>query len=449
MLKKNQDVKLSISGFTSDGAGVGRAGDMAVFVPGAIENETVKAHIIKVNKTYAVGKLIEVLSPSADRIAPACPHFSRCGGCTLMHMSYEAELKQKRQRVADAFSRIGGFDIEVDDILPSPQTERYRNKAQFPAGIVDGRAVFGFYSQHSHRVVQIDGCLLIPDEINAVRAAAEKWLNVYNVPVYDETTGQGLVRHLFVRRGYHSNETQVCVVAAKDKLPHQDELIAALKDACADLVSVAVNVNAARTNVIMGERTLTLWGKDAITDTLCGLKFDLSPQAFYQVNTAQAERLYAAAKEKAGKGETLVDLYCGAGTIGLSMADAFTRVIGVEIVPQAIKNAKENAKRNGVDNAEFICGDASAAASKLKADGVTQDAVIVDPPRKGCDAPLLQTVADMSPARVVYVSCDPATCARDCRILADLGYTLCSVTPVDMFPRTAHVECVTLITRNR
>lgn len=447
VLKKNQEITLTIDGYTSDGAGVGKVDGMAVFVPGTIAGEQVTAHIIKVNKTYAVGKLLTVLLPSPRRVTPACSHNSKCGGCCFQHMTYEAELAQKQQRVEDAFRKIGGFDLAVAPIVPSPEEKEYRNKAMFPAGIVNGCKVFGFYSRHSHRVVPVDDCRLLPRETLLLRKAAEDWLNASGVSVYDETTGKGLVRHLYIRRGYHSGETMVCLVINGDSLPNAQDLVDTLGQASGDVVSVFLNVNRRPGNTVMGEKNILLWGKETITDTLCGHSFRLSPHSFYQVNTCQAERLYSLAAEAAGEGDTLVDLYCGAGTIGLSMADRFRRLIGVEIVPQAVENAKQNALENGVENARFLPGDAAKAAQLLREEGIAPDVVVLDPPRKGCDEALLSTVAGMTPSRVVYVSCDPATCARDCRILCTMGYTLRSVTPVDMFPRTGHVESVVLMSK--
>ena len=447
MLCKNQQIELTIDGYASDGSGIGRdESGMAVFVAGAIKRERVRVHLIKVNKTYAVGKLLEVLSPSNDRITPTCPHTAKCGGCTFRHMSYEGECALKRQRVADAFSRIGGFSLPVDEIVPSPLETGYRNKAMFPAGTVNDRKVFGFYSAHSHRVTEVNECRLLPQETLALREKAEAWMNRFALSVYDETTGNGLIRHLYIRRGFHSGETLVCLVVTDEAVPHTQELVDTLRTVDG-VVSVVLNINRKPGNTVLGAKNILLWGRETITDTLCGRSFALSPHSFYQVNTCQAEALYTIAGEKAGTGETLVDLYCGAGTIGLSLSDRFSRIIGVEIVPQAVENAKQNAMTNGVTNAHFLAGDAAAAAQTLADEGITPDVVVLDPPRKGCDAPLLDTVAQMAPVRIVYVSCDPATCARDCRILAEKGYALCSVTPVDLFPRTAHVESVVLMSR--
>lgn len=450
MLKKNQDIKLNITGYTSEGYGVARAEGMAVFIPEAIEGETVIAHIIKVNRNFAVGKLIEVITPSKYRTEPQCPYFHKCGGCVFMHMDYAEELRQKRNRVSDAFRKIGGFDLDVEETVPSPEPFSYRNKAQFPAGEAEGKAVFGFFSTHSHRVVPVENCSLLPQEISALHKAAQDWMNEYDIPVYSEETKTGLIRHLFIRMGKHSGEAQVCIVASRKELPFTQELISSLKKAYSGLVSVVLNVNTDRINKILSRENITLWGKDTVTDSMCGNVYEISPNSFYQVNTLQAEQVYKKAADLACENENggvLVDLYCGAGTIGLSMADKFDTLIGVEIVPEAVENAKKNAENNGITNARFICADAAKAAEQLKEEGITPDVVIVDPPRKGCDASLIDTLVDMSPRRIVYVSCDPATAARDAKLLCEKGYSLISVQPYDMFPRTAHVESVVLMSR--
>jgi len=447
MLAKNQQIVLTIDGYASDGSGIGRhESGIAVFVVGAIKGERVRVHLIKVNKTYAVGKLVEVLTPSADRITPTCPHTAKCGGCAFRHMTYASECALKKQRVSDAFSRIGGFSTECNELVPSEEIDGYRNKAMFPAGERNGRKIFGFYSGKSHRVTEINGCRLLSDEILALRRIAEEWMNRFDISVYEEQSGKGLLRHLYIRRGYHTGETLVCLVANGETLPHAEELIAQLRTD-KKVVSVVLNVNRKPGNTVLGEKNILLWGKETITDILCGKEFALSPHAFYQVNTRQAETLYSIAARAAGEGETLVDLYCGTGTIGLCLAERFTRLIGVEIVPQAVENAKRNAEANGVPNARFLAADAAEAAKTLREERITPDVVVLDPPRKGCEASLLETVSRLSPSRIVYVSCDPATCARDCRILAEKGYALCSVTPVDMFPRTAHVETVVLLSK--
>ncbi len=449
VLRKNQQLSLQIDGYTSEGAGVGKVDGVAVFVPGTVVGETVKAHLIKVNKTYAVGKLLDVLTPSPCRMEPTCRQAGKCGGCCFRHMTYEAELAQKHRRVADAFARIGGFDLSVGDIVPSPEQDGYRNKAMFPAGEGNGRKVFGFYSKHSHRVVEVPDCRLLPAEVLSLRQAAEDWLDRSGNTVYNEESGEGTVRHLYIRRGYHSGEIAVCLVVNGKSVKGEQDLIDSLRQITPHVVSVLLNVNRKPGNTVLGKETVCLWGKETISDTLCGNEITLSPHAFYQVNTCQAQRLYSLAGQVAGEGETLVDLYCGAGTIGLSMSRRFREIIGVEIVPEAVENARENAKRNGVENARFVTGDAANAAALLKDEGITPDVVVLDPPRKGCTHDLLQTVAAMAPKRIVYVSCDPATCARDSRLLAALGYALQSVTPVDMFPRTGHVETVALLSRQK
>ena len=451
MVEKNQEIQITIHGYTSDGAGVGIYNGMAVFVSGTIIGETVRALVIKVCSKYAVAKLLSVIQPSPLRQISPCKWYGKCGGCSFMHMEYEAELSQKQRRVKDAFERIGGIgNAEIMDIIPSPEPLFYRNKAQFPAGIYNGVQVFGFYAARSHTVIPITDCMLLPSEIRTIHKAAQKWLSESGVPVYDESTATGAVRHLFVRKGRHSGQIQVCLVSAQQKIEQIDGFVKELRDACSTISSVVLNINDRKTNVIFGDTDILLWGDSTISDEMCGRRFLLSTHSFYQVNTLQAENLYRIAAEWAceagGKQELLLDLYCGAGTIGLTMAEKFKHVIGLEIVPQAVENARTNARANGVKNADFICADAGAAGPLIKELGIP-DVLVVDPPRKGCDISLLETVTEISPKKIIYISCDPATAARDISFLTGHGYDLKRVQPADMFPRTAHVECVCLLSR--
>ena len=450
-LKKNDTIELKISGFTSEGSGVGHYNGQAVFVNGAAAGDTVKCVIIKAKKSYCIGKLTDIIKASPDRIIPDCPAFPRCGGCSYRHISYEAERKIKRQKLADALQRLGGINIEPEDFSCAAAPERYRNKAQYPLGISNGRLMAGFYAPFSHRVIDCKNCLLQPESFAAVLKATARWCEKYNIPVYNEETNSGLLRHIYIRKGFATNQTMVCLVINGDRIFKAKELVSALTAADNSVTTVLLNHNSEKTNVILGKKCTLLYGSGYIEDILCGLRFRISPLSFYQVNPAQAEKLYEKAAELAitDDTKTLIDLYCGAGTIGLSMARRVERLYGVEIVPQAIEDAKINMKLNGIENAEFICADAAAAALSLKERGVRPDSVIIDPPRKGCDAALIETIVSMNPQRVVYVSCDPATLARDCKTFESLGYTLQKAIPFDLFPRTVHVETVCLLSRNK
>ena len=451
MLAKNQIVDLTISGMTAEGNGVGRYVDenggngIAVFVPFTAMGDRLRCHIVKVDKRSAYGKIEEVLSPSDDRLPQTdCPVFGKCGGCSYRHITYESELRYKWQRVADALTRIGGLDIAPQPIVGCDSPDRYRNKGQYPVAVGEHRPLIGLYAARSHRVVEQHDCLLQPTVFKEVLDTVGRWVKKAGVPIYDEQTGNGLLRHIYIRSGARSGETMVCLVCTSGKLPQTDWLIEQLKASVPLLASVMVNINKKDTNVILGDTCFTLYGKDHIVDQLCGLNFRLSPLSFYQVNTEQAERLYTLAREAAGLTgrETLLDLYCGTGTIGLSMAAHARQLVGVEIVPQAVEDARRNAEDNHIKNARFLAADAAQAARQLEREGVHPDVAIIDPPRKGCDQALIDSLCRMAPSRIVYVSCDPATLARDLSRFDTLGYTTESVTPVDMFPRTAHVESV-------
>lgn len=447
-LKKNDRVALTIDAATIDGSGIGRADGMAVFVPAAAIGDEVTAHILKVKKQYAFAKIEAVQTPSPDRIPSACPVFPRCGGCAFQHISYAAECRIKAQHVADCLHRIGGVTPDLRPLVAAPATEHYRNKAQFPLAQRDGQVLIGFYAPHSHRVVHCPDCRLQPPEFAPLLAIIDRWIRENGVSIYDETTHSGLLRHVYLRKGEATGELMVCLVANGKRLPQEAALTDALRGQ-PGVVSILLNVNTADTNVILGQQTRTLWGADAIEDRLCGRTFRISPLSFYQVNRTQAERLYGIAADYAaltGR-ETLLDLYCGTGTIGLTMAHRVQRLIGVEVVPEAVADAKRNAARNGITNAEFFCGDAAEAAGALRARGLRPDVIILDPPRKGCAPEMIAQATAFAPDRIVYVSCDPATLARDCAAFAGYGYAAVSATPVDLFPRTGHVETVCLLTR--
>lgn len=448
-LKKNDTIELAIEGYSSEGSGVGHYNGQAVFVNGAAAGDVVETLIIKAKPNYAVGKLTHILKASRDRVQPDCPAFPRCGGCQYRHISYEAELRLKYQKVTDALNRIGHIDVTPEPIVGAISPERYRNKAQYPVCMANGRLSAGFYAPFSHRVIDEKNCLLQPENFTAILKAVARWAEKYKIPTYDETTGKGLLRHVYLRKGFATDETMVCLVINGEKIFQQEALLAALLKADRSVRTVLLNHNTEKTNVILGKRCTTLYGDGYIEDALCGKRFRISPLSFYQINRDQAQRLYeqAAAFALTERTKTLLDLYCGAGTIGLTMADNVETLIGVEIVPEAIEDAKTNAALNGIGNAEFLCADAAQAARELRERGVTPDAVILDPPRKGCDETLPEIIAGMGPERIVYVSCDPATLARDCARFAALGYAVKQAVPFDLFPRTVHIETVVLMIR--
>ncbi len=448
-LKKNDIIDIDITGFSSEGSGIGRYEGQAVFVAGAAPGDSLQCVIIKAKKNYAIGKIQHILKASPDRIIPDCPAFPRCGGCQYRHISYEAEAAVKTQKVRDAFQRIGHLDVIPKKAIAADSPDRYRNKAQYPVEMVSGRLHTGFYAPFSHRVIDCKSCLLQPEEFSDILRVIAKWCEKFKIPTYDEKTQKGLLRHIYIRKGFSTGEIMVCLVINGDRIFKKDELIAALKKANSNIKTVLLNHNTENTNVIMGKTETVLYGKGYIEDILCGKKFRISPLSFYQVNHAQAQKLYEKAAEYAisPETETLVDLYCGAGTIGLTMADKVKSLIGVEIVPEAIEDARINARLNNTENARFICADAKDAAKILKDEGIKPDTVILDPPRKGCDAELLDTVSLMAPQRIVYVSCDPATLARDLAILEAKGYKVIEATPYDLFPRTVHIECCVLLSR--
>lgn len=444
-MRKNDEIILEISDVTNEGSGIGKFDGMAVFVPLTAIGDTVRVKILKVKKSYAFGKALEIINPSADRIEPDCPVFNKCGGCVYRHISYKAECALKENKARETVKRIGVVDLEPQKILYG-DTLFYRNKAQFP---IDSNGKVGFYAFHSHRIIPCSDCKLQPQIFGEIISVCEAWIKEYSISVYDETVHKGLLRHLYLRIAEATNEIMLTLVINGDKLPFCEVLIDSLTEKFQNIKSIQLNINKKDTNVILGDRCICLFGKEFITDILCGIKVRLSPLSFYQVNRTMAELLYKKAAEYANpQDKNVLDLYCGAGTIGLSMADKAMNIIGVEIVPQAVEDAKFNAKQNEISNARFICADATEAASKLAREGIGTDVVIVDPPRKGCTAELIDTICNkFSPERVVYVSCDVATLARDIKIFDSFGYKLEEYTPVDLFPRTAHVETVVLMSR--
>lgn len=451
-MKKNEKIKVTIDTLTGDGIGIGRVEDMAVFVPNTAVGETVLAHIIKVKKNYAIGKLLEVTVPSKDRIEIDCPAFKSCGGCAFRHISYEKELSFKQKGVEDAMRRIGGVNIESRNIIPSPNVDFYRNKAQYPIAEQNGQIVYGFFARHSHRVISSVNCKLQPKIFEKVMQTVAWWAKENNISVYNEETGRGLLRHLLIRYAEQSGEVMVVPVINGDTLPFADELSVALENILGNKFTLCYNVNKKDTNVVLGEATKTVYGKGYITDILCGVTLNISPHSFYQVNRLAAEILYKKAAEYIGdEDRVILDLYCGIGSIGLSLLKLCgeeKKLYGVEIVPEAVENAKENAKQNGFSDAEFFCADATKAAKMLRDKNIKPDLVVLDPPRKGCDAELINTVSnDFAPKKIIYISCDPATLARDTNLLTQNGYQLIEYTPVDLFPRTGHVETVAYLCR--
>ena len=443
-LRKNEIHSVSISGYSSDGEGVARIDGQVVFVRGAIEGETCSVRILRVTKTVAWAKIEEIISPSPHRITPACPAYGVCGGCDLLHMDYEDELRLKYRRVADALARVGGLSAPILPVIAAAAPLHYRNKAIFAVG--EGPTV-GFYRRRSHQIVPVDSCLIQTEVSRRAAAALREWMRIYGVSAYDEVQHRGIVRHLFVRQARESGQAVVCLVVRVGKLPHSEALIEAMRRYCPEVSGILLCVNPERGNTVLQGEVHTLWGEAYLVDSLLGLRFRLSPLSFFQVNPAQAERLYEKALAYAGLSsrDTALDLYCGTGTISLILAKEAKLVIGAEIVEDAVRDAWENARANEIGNAEFILADAGAAAKTLKARDIAPQVVVVDPPRKGLAPEVIEIIAELGPDRVVYVSCDPATLARDLKRFSDLGYVTREVTPVDMFPRCAHVECVVLL----
>lgn len=449
MPEKNQIVQMKITALSSDGNGVGRLEGMAVFVPHTAVGDLAQVRIVKLLKHHAYGRLEQLIEPSAERADPACPVYRRCGGCSLRHLRYETELAWKARFVEENLRRIGGLELPLEPILPSPLVEGYRNKAQYPIRLEAGEPVAGFFQKRSHQVIPWLDCALQPPFYGDILRATLRFLKEHRIPIYDEVQHKGLVRHLYLRHAEATGQVMVCLVLNGETLPWQEAFVQAVRHACPAVHTVVLNHNMAKTNVILGERSTPIFGDGAITDRLCGLNIRISPLSFYQVNRQSAENLYRLAAAYAGLTgkELLIDLYCGTGTIGLSMANRAARLIGVEVIAPAVEDARRNAEANGITNAEFFCGDAGKIAARLQREQLRPGVVILDPPRKGLDEAVIDAVCAMKPDRVVMVSCNSATAARDCRLFANRGYTVTRARPVDMFPRTAHVEAVLLLTR--
>ena len=447
-MKKNDIIELEIISLTSEGSGVGKYEGMAVFVPKTAVGDILEVKIVKVLKSYAYGIISKILTSSPDRIENDCPVFGKCGGCVYRHISYSAELSSKEQTVRDAFTRIGGLSPNFFPICGSEHTERYRNKLQMPLAKTDnGEIISGFFSERTHRVAAVDDCKLQPSIFTEIVDFIKRKCKEYKISIYSEEKHEGVLRHIYLRKGHNSGN--ICVVlVAKRKVPEFKKLSVDITKKFSEVTGVVLNINPEHTNVILGEKEILLYGKSDICDTMCGVSVEIAPKSFYQVNTVQAEKLYKQAAEFAEpRGKILLDLYCGIGTIGLSMAKDAAKIIGAEIIPEAVENARRNAENNGFTNAEFICADAAEAAVKLSESNLSPDVILLDPPRKGCDEKTLAACVKMNPERIVMISCNPATAARDCKYLSEHGYIAESVRAFDLFPRTRHVECVVSMSR--
>lgn len=450
-VQKGKTYELSIQGLGTSGEGIGRYEGFTVFVPYALPGETVRARVTMVKKTYASAALEQVLTPSPDREKPPCPVYERCGGCQLQHLSYEGELKEKRQQVKDAIERIGHLQgVDVLPVLGAKTPWNYRNKMQFPVAAAGKRNVaIGCFAAATHEVIDVENCAIQKEGNNVIAAVVRQWMKDFKIPAYDEDARTGIVRHIMGRVGVHTGEVMVCLVTASDMVPHMKDLVQYLRRDVPGLKSVVQNVNKRHTNVILGPKTKTIYGSGTIHDSIGSLTFHISAQSFFQVNSEQAQRLYETALDFADLkgGEIVADVYCGTGTITLFLAQKAKQVYGIEIVDSAIRDAVRNAKDNKIGNAQFILGDAIYKLPELIRNGVRPDVIVLDPPRAGCGEPVLKAIANSKPKRVVYVSCNPATLARDLAYLKEHGYQTQKVQPVDMFPRTHHVETVCLLSK--
>ena len=450
-VEKNKEYNLDIIGTGFEGEGVSKIDDFTVFIPSAMEGENALTRIVKVNKNFAFGKVIKLNKTSDKREEPVCSIYKQCGGCQIQHYSYKSQLEFKKQRVVDSLERIGKLDIDkikIQDTIGMENPYRYRNKIQMPVRVNKGEIKIGFYKPRTHEVVDLKECFIQDEQADKIIEIIRTWMEKYSIPAYNEDTGKGLVRHIMVRKAFKNNELMLVIVTNKEKeIPYKEKLIDEVIKGFSDIKSIIQNVNPKKTNVILGEKCITLWGKDTITDYIDKFKFNISPLSFFQVNPIQTEVLYKKALEFADlKGEeTVFDAYCGTGTISLFLSQKAKKVYGVEIIKEAIDNAKDNAKENKIDNAEFFVGKSEEVIPDLINKGIKADVVVVDPPRKGCEKSLLEAIAAIKPKRIVYVSCDPGTLARDLGVLNKLGYETKEVQPVDMFPQTAHIETVVLL----
>lgn len=450
VLEKNAVYQAEITGMTSDGNGVAKINGCAVFVPETAPGDRLNVKIVKVLKNYSYGIIEQLLTPSAVRTENDCDVFRQCGGCCYRHINYQEELRIKEQQVKDAMERLGGIQAPFDPIAGSAVQEEYRNKAQFPIGINEhGKAVIGYYASRSHRLIRAEHCKLVPEMMNRIARDVVRFINKYKGKVYDEKTGTGTFRHIYLRRGETTGEIMLCIVSAQKMIPKQALFVSFMTERFPEIKTIILNYNSEKTNVILGRESTVLHGDGYIRDTICGVAVRISHQAFYQVNRIQAERLYEQAIQYAGLNgnETILDLYCGIGTIGLSAVKKAGQLIGVEVIPQAVQDAEKNAVQNGYHNARFIAADCNGAVQRLEADGIHPDIIFVDPPRKGCDSAVIDTLTRLAPEKIVMVSCNPSTAARDCRLLTEQGYQVERWQAFDLFPRTKHVECVVLMSK--
>lgn len=453
MVEKNKEYILDIVGIGYEGEGIAKIEGFPIFIEGAIIGEKVKVLIVQAKKSYAYGKLLEVIEASEDRVEPPCKYFKRCGGCTIQHMNYKKQLEFKHERVKDCVSKLGGLSKDLVKFpIGMDVPYRYRNKVQLPVGLVDGKLSIGFYAPRSHNIIDMETCLIQDEVADKVASIVRAWMEKNSIKAGSVNGGfnkNGEIRHIVIRRGFTTNEVMVVIVSTKNTLTCKDELIEELKANVDGLKSVILNVNKEATNVILGEKCITLWGEDAITDYIGEFKFNISPKSFFQVNPKQTDILYHKALEYAALTgeETVFDAYCGTGTITLFLSQKAKKVYGVEVIESAIENAKANAKENNIENAEFLIGKAEEIIPNLVAEGVKPEVIVVDPPRKGCDIKLLDSIGEVQPERIVYVSCDPSTLSRDLKILTEKGYEVVEVQPVDMFPQTSHIESVVLLKR--
>ncbi|EJO5346879.1 23S rRNA (uracil(1939)-C(5))-methyltransferase RlmD [Clostridium botulinum] len=452
-VEKNKEYNLDIIGTGFEGEGVSKVDDFTVFIPGTIKGENSLTKIVKVTKNFAFGKAVKLNKTSENRVDPICPIYKQCGGCKVQHYSYNAQLDFKKQRVIDSLERIGKLDInkiKIRDTIGMEKPYRYRNKIQMPVRLDKGEIKIGFYKPRTHEVVDVKQCFIQDKQSDKIIEVIRNWMKKYNISPYNERTGKGLVRHIMIRKAFKNKELMLVIVTNKEnEIPHKEELIDKITKEFSNIKSIIQNINTKKTNVILGQKCITLWGKDTITDYIEKFRFNISPLSFFQVNPTQTEVLYKKALEFAElKGKEIVfDAYCGTGTISLFLSQRAKKVYGVEIIKEAIDNAKENAKENNIDNAEFFVGKSEEVIPDLISKGIKADVIVVDPPRKGCEKSLLEAIVSIKPKRIVYVSCDPGTLARDLGILNELGYETKEVQPVDMFPQTAHVENVVKITK--
>lgn len=449
-VEKGKKYEIAISSLGHSCEGVGRYQDFTVFVPFALPDEVVEVLITEVKKNYAKGRLCQIIKASPDRVEAKCAIYDQCGGCQIQHLNYQAQLQIKRQQVVDAVERIGGQkDIEIYDVIGAEQPWNYRNKMQFPVGRQGNQVIVGCYAAGSHRIINTENCYIQNEANNVIAREVRDVIKRLSILAYDERTGKGLIRHIIGRVGIDSGEVMVVLVINGDRIPKQDKLIQEIRNNVPGVVSIMQNINKKSTNVIMGSKTMKLWGKDTIVDKIGDFAFNISARSFFQVNTKQAEVLYNKAVEFAkltGK-ETVIDAYCGTGTITLFLAKQAAKVYGIEIIEQACEDARKNAAVNDITNAEFVCGDAVVTMPQMYQQGIRPDVIVVDPPRSGCDKAVLETFVQMNPTRIVYVSCSPASLARDIAVLNELGYKAEKIQPVDMFSQTSHVETVVLLSR--